>query len=50
MKVTPRLSVSIKRADGRVVSIGCVKGGRWYEMILPRIRLWLANRDAQRKR
>lgn len=44
-----RVSVSITRADGRVVKIGVIQGGHWGERLVARIRLWLANRDARRR-
>ena len=50
MKLQKRLSISITRADGRVIKIGVIRGGHWGERLVARIRLWLANRDARRKR
>jgi len=43
-----RISISVTRVNGRIDNIGCIQGGEWYEMIIPRIKLWFANRRTRR--
>jgi predicted homoserine dehydrogenase-like protein len=43
-----KISITLTRANGKVVKIGVIKGGHWGERLVARIRLWLANRDARR--
>ena len=42
------LSVSITRANGRVINIGVIKGGHWWQRVIPLIRLWFHNRQSRR--
>jgi hypothetical protein len=46
--VQTRLELTITRANGRVERIGVMKGGHWYEHLLSRIRLIVANWRAAR--
>jgi hypothetical protein len=43
-----KINVTITRKNGKVIHIGCLKGGHWYERIIPHIRLWIANWQVRR--
>lgn len=37
------VQITITRANGRVEKIGYISGGRWYQRLLSRLRLYAAN-------